>query len=82
MAAYPCQGPEDVIDQAETGFMNESLEDAVTACLQLNRDRVYKGSHPESEKFWYDSYTWMKGKYHNGDHHTLLLEFVNMLMKR
>ena len=22
----------------------QSLEDAVTACLQLNRDRVYKGS--------------------------------------
>ena len=44
VAAYPCQGPEDVVDQAETGFMNESLEDAVSACLQLNRDRVYKGS--------------------------------------
>jgi glycosyltransferase involved in cell wall biosynthesis len=44
VAAYPCQGPEDVIDQAETGFMNESLADAVTACLQLRRDRVYKGS--------------------------------------
>ena len=38
------QGPEDVIDQAETGFMNENLENAVTACLQLNRDRVYEGS--------------------------------------
>jgi len=44
VAAFPCQGPEDVIDQAETGFMNERLEDAVTACLQLNRDRVYQGS--------------------------------------
>ena len=44
VAAFPCQGPEDVIDQAETGFMNEILEDAVTACLQLTRDRVYKGS--------------------------------------
>jgi glycosyltransferase involved in cell wall biosynthesis len=44
VAAFPCQGPEDVINQAETGFMNESLEDAVTACLQLRRDRVYKGS--------------------------------------
>ena len=44
VAAYPCQGPEDVIDQAETGFMNENLADAVTACLQLNRDRIYKGS--------------------------------------
>jgi len=44
VAAYPCQGPEDVVEQGVTGFMNESLEDAVTACLQLNRDRVYKGS--------------------------------------
>jgi hypothetical protein len=53
VAAYPCQGPEDVIDQAETGFMNENLEDAVTACLQLNRDRVYKGSQRWTwEKAW------------------------------
>jgi glycosyltransferase involved in cell wall biosynthesis len=44
VAAYPCQGPKDVIDQAVTGFMNENLADAVTACLQLNRDRVYQGS--------------------------------------
>jgi glycosyltransferase involved in cell wall biosynthesis len=44
VAAFPCQGPEDVIDQAETGFMNDDLADAVTACLQLNRDRVYHGS--------------------------------------
>ena len=44
VAAYPVQGPEDVIDQGMTGFMNESLEDAVTACLQLNRDCVYQGS--------------------------------------
>jgi len=44
VAAYPCQGPEDVVDQGVTGFMNDSLEDAVTACLQLDRDRVYRGS--------------------------------------
>ena len=44
VAAYPCDGPKDVIDQAETGFMNENLADAVTACLQINRDRVLKGS--------------------------------------
>jgi glycosyltransferase involved in cell wall biosynthesis len=44
VAAFPCDGPKDVIDQAETGFMNENLADAVTACLQLNRDRVLKGS--------------------------------------
>ena len=44
VAAYPCQGPEDVVDQGITGFMNDSLEDAVTACLQLDRNRVYEGS--------------------------------------
>jgi hypothetical protein len=40
------------------------------------------GCHPESEKFWYDGYSWMQGKYHNGLHHKLLLNFVNELMKR
>lgn len=40
------------------------------------------GCHPESEQFWYDSYSWMKGKYHNGTHHNLLLNFVNKLMNR
>ena len=38
------------------------------------------GCHPESEQFWYDSYSWLKGKYHNGAHHTLLLNFVDQLM--
>jgi hypothetical protein len=38
------------------------------------------GAHPESEEFWYDSYSWMKGKYHDGEHHKLLLDFVNQLM--
>lgn len=37
------------------------------------------GCHPESEQFWYDSYSWMQGKYHNGQHHQLLLDFVNQL---
>lgn len=40
------------------------------------------GCHPESEEFWYDSYSWMRGKYHNGEHHRLLLKFVNELMKK
>jgi glycosyltransferase involved in cell wall biosynthesis len=53
VAAYPCQGPEDVIDQGITGFMNESLEDAVTACLQLNRGYVEMGSQRWTwEKAW------------------------------
>jgi len=40
------------------------------------------GCHPESEQFWYDSYSWMKGKYHNGVQHKMLLNFVNELMER
>ena len=44
VAAFPCDGPKDVIEQGVTGFMNKNLADAVTACLQLNRDRVLKGS--------------------------------------
>ena len=40
------------------------------------------GCHPESEPHWYESYSWMKGKYHNGEHHTLLLEFVDELMRK
>jgi glutamine amidotransferase-like uncharacterized protein len=39
------------------------------------------GCHPESEPHWYDNYSWMQGKYHNGEHHKLLLEFVDELMK-
>ena len=44
VAAYPVQGPLDVVDQAVTGFVNEDLKSAVDGCLQLNRDSVYRGS--------------------------------------
>ena len=38
------------------------------------------GCHPEAELFWYDSYSWMRGKYVSK--HDLLLEFVDQLMHR
>lgn len=38
------------------------------------------GCHPESEQFWYDSYSWMKGKFHP-EHQALLLDFVSDLSK-
>jgi glycosyltransferase involved in cell wall biosynthesis len=44
VAAYPCQGPMDVIDQNETGIMNSDLRTAVAACLQLDREKVYQSS--------------------------------------
>ena len=44
VAAYPCQGPEDVIDEGVTGCMNADLKQAVTDCLFLNRNQVWSGS--------------------------------------
>ena len=35
------------------------------------------GCHPEAEKFWYDSYTWLQDRYNSK--HNLLLDFVNQL---
>lgn len=40
------------------------------------------GCHPESEKHWYDSYSWMRGKYHQGAHYSLLLEFVDSILQK
>jgi Biotin-protein ligase, N terminal len=37
------------------------------------------GCHPEATQYWYDEYSWMKGKYKSK--HKLLLEFVNEVMK-
>ena len=39
------------------------------------------GCHPESQKFWYDSYSWMRPHWHQGAHHKLLLEFADQLME-
>ena len=44
VAAYPCQGPEDVVEQGVTGFLEEDLATAVHRCIGLNRDRVLAGS--------------------------------------
>ena len=38
------------------------------------------GCHPEADQFWYDSYTWLRGKY--ASKHSLLLEFTDQLMCR
>lgn len=44
VAAYPCQGPKDVIEEGVTGYMDESLSTAIHRCLGLNRDQVVVGS--------------------------------------
>jgi hypothetical protein len=40
------------------------------------------GCHPESQPFWYDGYTWLRGRYHDGRHHQLLLDFTDSLMRQ
>jgi hypothetical protein len=49
------------------------------AIIQNNAGLI--GCHPESDQHWYDSYSWMQPHYHNGRHHTLLLDFVTDLSK-
>jgi len=44
VAAYPCQGPLDVIDEGVTGCMREDLAQAVTGALLLDRSKVLAGS--------------------------------------
>lgn len=38
------------------------------------------GCHPEAEKNWYDSYSWMRKHWNQGQHKELLLDFVNALV--
>jgi len=44
VAAYPVQGPLDVIDEGVTGCMNDELKQAVKDALMLSRGLVYHGS--------------------------------------
>jgi glycosyltransferase involved in cell wall biosynthesis len=53
VAAYPCQGPEDVIDEGITGCMRPNLKDAVDAAIKLDRASVCEGSNRWSwDKCW------------------------------
>jgi glycosyltransferase involved in cell wall biosynthesis len=44
VAAYPVQGPVDVVDEGVTGCLNDDLKQAVTDALMLNRNLVWAGS--------------------------------------
>jgi len=53
VAAYPCQGPEDVIDEGVTGCLNDDLKQAVKDALMLNRQHVWQSSRRWSwERAW------------------------------
>ena len=49
------------------------------AIIQKNIGLI--GCHPESQQFWYDSYSWLKGKYHNGTHHEILLDLIDEFLE-
>ena len=44
VAAYPCQGPIDVVNEGITGCMRDNLKNAVDAALKLKRETVLEGS--------------------------------------
>jgi glycosyltransferase involved in cell wall biosynthesis len=53
VAAFPVQGPLDVVDEGITGCLNADLQQAVTDCLALNRSQVWAGSRRWSwERAW------------------------------
>jgi len=54
--------------------------DEPMAIIQGNLGLI--GCHPESEEFWYEApYKYLDGYWHDGQHHKLLLEFVNKLWR-
>lgn len=40
VAAFPVRGPVDVVDEGITGFLNHDVDQAIQACLTLNRHEV------------------------------------------
>jgi glycosyltransferase involved in cell wall biosynthesis len=44
VAAYPVQGPQDVVDHGVTGYLRDNLKQAITECLILDRNDVILGS--------------------------------------
>ena len=64
-------------DKTKFRTMATYMNGDAMAIIQNNIGLI--GCHPESEQFWYDSYSWMRGRYHRGQHHTLLLDFVDQM---
>ena len=53
VAAFPVQGPSDVVEQGVTGFLEEELATAVHRCLGLSRNKVLAGSQKWSwQRAW------------------------------
>ena len=44
VAAYPTQGPLDVVEQGVSSFLHNDLNEAIKQCLELDREKVYQAS--------------------------------------
>lgn len=44
VAAFPVQGPIDVVDDGVTGVLNDDIQTAISQCLSLSRKTVFEGS--------------------------------------
>jgi glycosyltransferase involved in cell wall biosynthesis len=53
VAAYPCQGPIDVVEIGKTGYLDTDLKNAIDNCLTLPRDIVL-----ENTKKWSWNQAW------------------------
>jgi len=50
--------------------------------MAIIQDRIgLIGCHPEADRHWYESYSWMRRHWSGGQHH-LLLEFTDLLLTR
>ena len=53
VAAYPCQGPRDIVEHGVNGFLRNDLRLAITECLTLNRQNIIESSFKWSwEEAW------------------------------
>jgi len=62
-------------DQTKFDIISRYNNGDAMAIIQNNIGLI--GCHPEAEQFWYDSYSYMRGKYTSK--HDLLLDFVDQL---
>lgn len=65
-------------DYSKFELIAKYANDDVMAAIQGNIGLI--GCHPEAEKWWYDSYSYMKGSWI--DHHPRLLQVTDSLMRK
>ena len=64
--------------RADTIFVSRYRNNDPMAVIQGRVGII--GCHPESEKFWYNKYSYISQHWHKGRHHGLLLDFVDRLV--